>query len=176
LLIDTLDSSEAELGVIEALELPETTATTKVNLPCRIVRPYTKNNNFAGRRGVIDEIRSALSPGQGRRDFRKIFALCGSGGVGKTQTALTYVFEAMEEFQAVLWTHSSTQTRLLECFAGFAVELGLISGEDEALKDSTACADILMRWLNMTGMGPKYVLSRTSLIKYAYRNTMALDP
>lgn len=135
------------------VELLPTNEDTKVKLPCRIVKPYHKNQDFVGRKEILDQIRHTLAPGKGRRTYRQIFALCGSGGVGKTQTALSYVFDHMHEFQVVLWAHASNQTQLLESFSGFAVELGLVSSvrENEAVKDPTAYKGIMKRWLDTTG-------------------------
>jgi hypothetical protein len=137
--------------VLLNLELPAIPEETKVKLPCRMIKPYHRNENFVGREESLSKINEVLSPGTGPRTFRKIFTLCGSGGVGKTRTALAYVFKHMEEFQAVLWADASSQTRLLECFANFAIELGLVSSEDEAVKDPDSCKDILRRWLDTTG-------------------------
>lgn len=75
------------------------------------------------------------------------FALCGLGGVGKTQTALNYVFEHMEDFQVVLWAHADTRGKLLEDFGGFAMELGLTKRGDS---DHTG-RDLLKRWLETAG-------------------------
>lgn len=132
-------------------ELLPAPAETKVKLPCRIVKPYRKNLDFVGRKEVLDQIGQALAPGHSPRTFRQLFALCGSGGVGKTQTALSYVFDHMDDFQVVLWAHASNQMQLLECFTGFAIDLGLVSGEDDAVKDPYAYKGILKRWLDTAG-------------------------
>lgn len=131
------------------LLLPSVEDTT-VKLPCRIIKPYHKNPDFVGRKEVLDQICQSLFPSPGRRTYRQIFALCGSGGVGKTQTALSYVFDNMDKFQVVLWAHASNQTQLMECFMGFAIDLGLVLSEDEAVKDPYACKGILKRWLDTT--------------------------
>jgi hypothetical protein len=136
---------------VDPIELPEETQAVVASLPCRSIHPYTRNENFIGREEIISDIARALAPGIGRRDYRKIFTICGVGGVGKTQTALSYVYSHMEDFQAVLWTHASTRGRLLDCFASFALELGLISGEGNAVEDKTSAANVLLRWLNTTG-------------------------
>jgi hypothetical protein len=53
-------------------------------------------------------------------------ALVGIGGVGKTQTALEYVFSRMDKFPIILWAHADTRAKLNTSFANFAVELGLV--------------------------------------------------
>jgi hypothetical protein len=153
---NSIDEEEVEPDtegyIIDPLELPTAPEEiVAVNLPCYQFKPYRKNQDFVGRNTVKSQIAEAFSS-SGPREYRKIFVLCGSGGVGKTQAALSYVFDHMEEFQAVLWAHASSQTRILDSFTRFAVDLGLVPSEDEGVKDPTSSAEILMRWLNTTGM------------------------
>ena len=134
-------------------ELQPVTEPTNIKLPCRFVRPHTRNPNFVGREDTFAKMQRALNP-QGRespRTHRLIFALCGSGGVGKSQTALNYVFEEMEMFQVVLFAPASSQTQLIHCFSNFAVELGLISAETGQEEDPTGNADLLKAWFNEAG-------------------------
>lgn len=88
-----------------------------------------------------------LAPRSEELKVQRSFALCGLGGVGKTQTALNYVFEHMEDFQVVLWAHADTRRKLLEDFGGFAVELGLTKQGDS---DHTG-RDLLKKWLGNAG-------------------------
>jgi len=53
-------------------------------------------------------------------------ALVGIGGVGKTQTALEYVFSRTDMFPIILWAHADTRAKLNTSFASFAVELRLV--------------------------------------------------
>ena len=62
-----------------------------------------------------------LHPREQLVPIQRSYALCGLGGVGKTQTALDYVFEYMEDYQALLWAHADSRAKLLESFAHFAI-------------------------------------------------------
>lgn len=132
---------------------PATEPNNNIRLPCRVVRPHERNPNFVGRKESFAKIQKALDPkGQeSPRTYRQIFALCGSGGVGKTQTALNYVFEEMEKFQVVLWAHASSQLQLIESFSHFAVELGVIPKKVGKEEDPTIDADLLKAWFNEAG-------------------------
>jgi hypothetical protein len=132
---------------------PVVETTNKINLPCVDVRPHTKNPNFVGREETFATIQAALDPkGDGSpRTFRQIFALCGSGGVGKTQTALNYVFEEMEKFQVVFWAHASSQTQLIQSFSRFALKLGIVEEKEGKEDVPTLDADLLKDWFNEAG-------------------------
>jgi hypothetical protein len=71
------------------------------------------------------------------------------GGVGKSQTALSYVFDHMDDFQAVLWAHAGSETQLLHCLSEFASDLDLIP-EKEKNKSPKANAATLLRWYEDT--------------------------
>ena len=99
-------------------------------LPCRVVKPHQRNPNYVGREDIKLRLREKLRPREGLVQIQQSYALCGLGGVGKTETALNYVFEYMEDYQALLWAHADTRAKLLESFAHFAIELGLMEQGD----------------------------------------------
>lgn len=132
---------------------PATEPNNNIQLPCRVVHPHERNPNYVGREETFAKIQKALDPNGSEplRTYRQIFALCGSGGLGKTQTALNYVFEEMENFQVVLWAHASSQLQLIESFSRFAVELGVVPEKVGKEEDPTIDADILKAWFNEAG-------------------------
>lgn len=142
------------LAVTPTDELPRELQSPKdisiINLPCRDVRPHSKNHHFIGRKETYMKIQQSLDPQRIPRMHRNIFALCGSGGVGKTQTALNYVFEEMSKFQVVLWAHANSKDSLIQSFSTFAAELGLITGKGQE-QDPTLDAEILKAWFNDAG-------------------------
>lgn len=89
-----------------------------------------------------------LAPRGTEPHAQQSFALCGLGGAGKTQAALNFVFEYMDEFPAVLWAHADTRGKLLEGFAGFAVELGLTNEGDS----NRTGRDALKKWFEEASM------------------------
>lgn len=123
-----------------------------VRLPCRIVKPHQRNPNYVSRAELEERMRRVLAPTSEDPQQQRSYALCGLGGVGKTQTALRYVFEHMQDYQVVLWAHADTRGKLLEDFGGFAVQLGLTKRGDS---DHTG-RDLLKKWLEnaSTKMSP----------------------
>jgi hypothetical protein len=148
-------SANESLAFTPTDELPRELQSPKdvnvIKLPSRDVRPHAKNPNFVGRKETFLKIQQILDPEGSSSTYRKIFALCGSGGVGKTQTALNYVFEEMDKFQVVLWAHASSKDSLIQSFSTFAAELGLVAGKGIE-KDPTLDADLLKSWFNEAGM------------------------
>lgn len=116
------------------MEIPKTfklrQEVLRVRLPCRVVKPHQRNPNYVGREDIKLRLRENLRPREELVQTQRSYALCGLGGVGKTQTALNYVFEYMDDYQALLWAHAASRAKLLESFANFAVELGLMEQGD----------------------------------------------
>ena len=74
---------------------------------------------------MLKEMHLSLAPcGDGLRNQRT-FALTGLGVMGKTQTAIRYVFRYRDLYKVVLWAHADGQAKLAESFSLFAKELGL---------------------------------------------------
>ena len=77
--------------------------TPTVDLPCFVV-PYTDNGDFVGRDNVLKQMHETLKPDHAEDGERlRTFALCGLGGMGKTQTAVTYVLRHRGDYRAVFW-------------------------------------------------------------------------
>ncbi|KUJ12380.1 uncharacterized protein LY89DRAFT_709615 [Mollisia scopiformis] len=66
-------------------------------LPCRDI-PYSANSHFHGRQEILDKIKAHLVVS---RNERSSFAISGLGGVGKTQIALKYIYDHLEQFPAL---------------------------------------------------------------------------
>ena len=131
---------------ISSVELPKAFKLGQevpgATLPCRVVKPHQRNPNYVGREDVKLRLRENLRPREELVQIQRSYALCGLGGVGKTQTALNYVFDYMEDYQALLWAHADSRAKLLESFAHFAIELGLMEQGDS---DYTG-RDLVKEW------------------------------
>ena len=134
------------------LEQPSDAVELQVHLPCQDISIHSKIPDFVGRKETLATIHQGLDQhNHGRENGWRSFALCGPGGVGKTQTALSYVFDVMEDFDIVLWAHATTQVQLIHSFSNFADQLGLITTKTGKEEDPTMDATLLKEWLNTTG-------------------------
>ena len=84
--------------------------------------------------------------------MQRVFALTGLGGMGKTQTAIRYVFKHRERYRIVLWAHADGQSKLAESFSLFADKLGLGKGmsNTKAKKAVKDCLKIVSKCASKT--------------------------
>lgn len=80
--------------------------------------PYSRNANFTGRIGLLDELRADLQSA-------RIKALTGLGGIGKTQLALEYSYQYQNDYDIVWWFRSELTTTILDDYALMAERLKL---------------------------------------------------
>src|SRR3984957_8348169 len=80
------------------------------HLPCHMMPPHSRNRAFFGRSKVLQSIRSTLWPpaevevGPGSNETTlRTFALCGPGGIGKTQVATEFVYTSKDQYDAIFW-------------------------------------------------------------------------
>ena len=127
MLTATDTSSQAQLAksMAEALKVRPKAEPHPGKLPCRVV-PYEKNTNFVGRTEILTEIRGMLLPEDPISAKQQTSVqICGAGGVGKTQTAVSFVFENWDKYQAILVASADQEDKLLASYAEFAYKLGL---------------------------------------------------
>jgi hypothetical protein len=123
----------------------------KARLPCYVYKPYVENTDFVGRKMIVHHLCTKLLPAAAhlvRSDSMRVFAMVGLGGMGKTQTALHFMFKHLSKFQAVFWASADSSTKLTESFVNFAVELGLAA---DNTTDQQAAIDSVKSWLNVVG-------------------------
>ncbi len=88
---------------------------------------------------------STARPEDGQEDGNQLrsFAICGLGGMGKTELVIEYAYSRREQFDAIFWLGADDSKILASNFAQIAEQLGL---EDD-LSDLAASRDIVMGWL-----------------------------
>jgi hypothetical protein len=119
-------------------------------LPCFSLGTRWRLDSFQGRDSVLDSIDEFLLPSVESQDadgFGKLrsFAICGLGGMGKSEIAVEYAFSRSNHFEAIFWLSADDSNILATEFASIAQQLGLQS-EDET-QDLAASRDIVLGWL-----------------------------
>lgn len=123
-------------------------------LPCRRLPIVEQNNNveYVGRTLFLQSIASVLLPveiNEPKRDRTKAFAIIGTAGQGKTQTALQFAVRNKEFFQVILWARADKDHKILQDFAGFAITLGILAKTTNNLWED---ARALVRWFELAGI------------------------
>ena len=134
-----------QIGINELQRLLEHRPTHKQPItPCYYI-PFPRNTSFYRQERYLDEITSSLL-------FKTNQTSCflyGLGGVGKTETALGWVYENKDAFDAIFWISAEKPERLSQGYVGIARCLGLI--EDTNQGDPNRCLEIVFDWLASTG-------------------------
>lgn len=132
-------------------------STVKIDphLPCHVI-PVSQNNYFTSRMDVLDALHAALvaplddisgSDNSDDGTHLRTFALCGPGGMGKTQIATEFVYRYKKEFDAIFWVHADGLPKLARDFAHNAVVLGLVPADSPDVRDHIMMRDLLSGWL-----------------------------
>ncbi|KAL8791633.1 MAG: hypothetical protein Q9195_005782 [Heterodermia aff. obscurata] len=126
---------------------------TDPKLPC-VVMPLSRNRHFFGRRAVIDTLRKAFFPKVESTHFGepvldlKTFALCGPGGMGKTQIAVEFLYRHKADFDAIFWVNADEPSKLAQNFKHIAITLGLIAEDSMEASDLILTRDLVLGWLS----------------------------
>jgi len=124
-------------------------------LPC-FVMPFNRNRVFCGQTQLLEELDKCLSPmgetssvsdGSETGSHLRTFALCGPGGIGKTQVAVEFVYRIKEQFDAIIWVPADEPVKLARSFSQVAVSLGLVQADSMESRDQILTRDAVLGWL-----------------------------
>ncbi|MCP3964437.1 MAG: tetratricopeptide repeat protein [bacterium] len=105
--------------------------------------PHSRNPYFTGRGDTLGALRRQLTE-ERTVALGQIQAISGLGGVGKTQTALEYVWRHRADYDAVLWTRAETEEELVTGFVEIACVLSIPQAESDDQAETVAA---VRRWL-----------------------------
>ena len=92
--------------------------------------PFKLHEEFFGRESVLEDLDRALFPCQAllvssEPQPLRYAVLHGMPGVGKTETAIQFMFTRKSYYQAIFWIRAESTSKLEEDFAEIAEMLGL---------------------------------------------------
>ena len=103
--------------------------------------PFRRNRAFTGRHAILERLAGQLHGGTDAVTQ----AVHGSGGIGKTATAVEYTYRYRTAFDTVWWVRGEEPTTLVGDYAGLAAARGL---PDARLADQHQVALAVRRWLD----------------------------
>ena len=86
--------------------------------------PYQQNKRFIGRKPLLESLKTTLFS-QEPKEYNHRIALYGLGGIGKTQTALEYLYVNQICYQRIYWVSAATQAALVAGYQQIAKKIGL---------------------------------------------------
>jgi serine/threonine protein kinase/tetratricopeptide (TPR) repeat protein len=107
--------------------------------------PHPRNSYFTGREHTLKFLHDALqtTPITALTQPR---AISGLGGIGKTQTALEYVYRFRDQYQWVFWMRADSRETLLSDMASIATLLNLPEKDEQ---DTNHIVIAVKQWLDM---------------------------
>jgi len=106
--------------------------------------PYQRNRFFTDREDILGLLRDRLAPERVQASTQPV-ALCGLGGIGKTQIALEYAYRYQDMYQAIFWARADSYQTLVSEFITIASLLNL---PEKGLQDQTLIVSAVKHWLN----------------------------
>jgi hypothetical protein len=85
--------------------------------------PHQQNHQFIGRKKLLATLHEKLCEVVQHGDNHRV-ALHGLGGVGKTQTALAYVYAHRNTYKAIYWMKAANQAELFSSFQDISKRTG----------------------------------------------------
>lgn len=106
--------------------------------------PFQRNRFFTGREEVLTHLYQRMRVDKTVALVQQE-ALTGLGGIGKTQTALEYLYRYYSDYsQAILWTRADSREAL---FSGFGSFVDLLNLPERNEQDQNRVVDAVNRWL-----------------------------
>jgi tetratricopeptide (TPR) repeat protein len=106
----------------------------------RNIPSYLHNSIFTGREEILLQLHNRFQA----TAFPHPQALCGLGGVGKTQIAVEYAYRHLYDYQFVLWVQAETREALISEYVDIA---GLLNLEESKAQDEMIVVQAVKKWL-----------------------------
>ncbi|PVH74989.1 hypothetical protein DL98DRAFT_518934 [Cadophora sp. DSE1049] len=113
----------------------------KLRLPCHII-PFRMNKRFFGRQTELRRMAASIITSE---KVQKVVVVQGLGGVGKTELALKFIYNHLDDFSAIFWMSADGEGKIAQSYYEVFRALGFehTSDQKKAFEDVT-------RWLSST--------------------------
>lgn len=99
---------------------PEATENDQMTFAIPLDLPYLKNNRFTGREKLLNEIHHEVLDHRARNQTTTPIVLYGTGGIGKSQIAISYTYNHLDPHSAVFWINAATKESIIFGFRSAA--------------------------------------------------------
>ncbi|KAL3469683.1 tetratricopeptide repeat domain-containing protein [Aspergillus californicus] len=129
---------------------PSSEIRKTVHLPCFLLNTHLANQDFCGREDILERLAAELLPSKNIMTASdttlRQFALCGFGGIGKTEIAREFARRHKASFDALFWVVADEVAKLDHHYQQISLALGL---EDSAEYSSQVVSrEIVKGWLS----------------------------
>ena len=129
---------------------PNTAIRKALHLPSFLLNTHLANEDFCGHEDILEQLAAELLPsrnivtasGTGLRQF----ALCGFGGIGKTEIAREFSRRHKASFDAVFWVVADEIAKLDHQYQQISLALGLEDSSER--KSQVVSREIVKGWLS----------------------------
>ncbi|KAJ5927296.1 hypothetical protein N7516_009069 [Penicillium verrucosum] len=108
---------------------PKSDVAKPLHLPCLLLNTHSANEDFCGREDILERLATELLPPKNRVTASgtalRQFALCGFGGIGKTEIAREFARRHKHSFDAVFWVVADEIAKLDHHYQYISLVLGL---------------------------------------------------
>ncbi|RDW79835.1 hypothetical protein BP6252_04473 [Coleophoma cylindrospora] len=129
---------------------PDIEIRKPLNLPCFLLNTRSANEDFCGREDILELLAAELLPSKNTVTASgtalRHFALCGFGGIGKTEIAREFCRRHKDSFDAVFWVVADEIAKLNHHYQQISLALGLEDSSDS--KSQVVSREIVKGWLS----------------------------
>ncbi|TVY55719.1 putative disease resistance protein [Lachnellula cervina] len=129
---------------------PNTEVRKTLQLPCFLLNTHSANEDFCGREDILERLAAELLPSKNTvtvsGNALRQFALCGFGGIGKTEIAREFSRRHKASFDAVFWVVADEIAKLDHHYQQISLALGLEDSSE--CKNQVVSREIVKGWLS----------------------------
>lgn len=121
-----------------------------LRLPCYLLNTHSVHADFCGREDVLERLAAELLPSKNvvsaSGTSLRQFALCGFGGIGKTEIAREFARRHKDYFDAVFWVVADEIAKLDHHYQQISLALGLEDASE--CKSLVVTREVVKGWLS----------------------------